>query len=801
MNSTLEVLEWPLLQKELSKRAKSTAGQRYCASLDSSGLSDPESMQCQALAVLEIAQLKKDKSLALPLTDIPEATEILKRIARSGKIFLHEFADLVRFHRAVQAMNQFLLRYAATSRELIEVLKGFEILEEWSREHFKLLDSRGDLVDSASDDLRVLRKLGADLRERIEERLDDYLHNPKLAELMQDFYVTVRDGRYVIPIKTNFRGRVPGIIHDVSNTEATLFIEPQEIVDLNNQLKVTEKEIEREIENILMAVVERTQPFVEPMQRNQALLTRADFLAAAADFSLDWNCDASAVEWGEEIAFEKLRHPLLALKQQVVANTFSWRGALVLTGPNTGGKTVLLKSVGLAVSLAQAGLPVPAASCRLPIDLKNMRADIGDDQNLDANLSTFSGHLLVLKEMLEFAESGDLVLIDEIATGTSPEEGQPLAQAVIEKLLDKGVHVFVTTHYGALKNFAMSDERCRIAAMSFDNRAKAPTYEILLDIPGSSSAFEAAEQLELPASVIERARQLRGDGSEDLTKAVKRLEEARLRFLDREQGLETSEQKAREREHKAQQKVLEYEAKQREGLGEHAREILRGFQEMREELSLAVKSASMDDLKAGATKLFTKISDGAEKLRDLRGEANRTEASLSPLSDEEVREDAIVEVENIGIGTLLEVPKNFDARTFVTVQVGELKMRIQRAKLRKPAIDRVQKHMATRSASLAARGRRLNEQSLKSGGSPLSNSSICDVRGRTVEEALRKLEIALNDLMHFDQGNVTVIHGHGSDRLKDSIRNYLEKRDDLLFRPGSWPGEGGDGVTVVERRG
>jgi DNA mismatch repair protein MutS2 len=794
----LQVLEWPAINRELSQRARTPIGRHLTEGWKPGALSRAEALE-QARAVLEALELSRQQNLQLPLLDIPDVTQLLVRISRSGAIGVEEFANLVRAHRAVQGLSVFLTRYAAGRANLVGALRGLNVLDEWARKNFGLLDGQGQIADSASEDLRALRSFSKDLGQRIERKLEDYLHNPRQQEVLQDSYITLREGRFVLPIKANFRGRVPGIIHDVSNSEATVFVEPQEIVEWNNQLKVVEKEIEREIERILAAVVERTKPFVPDMQQNLAIVAKADLVAASADLVDAWGGAGAAASWSPgTLAFEKLRHPLLALQRPVVPNSLSWKQGLVLTGPNTGGKTVLLKSVGLAVCLAWAGIPVPALAAEIPADLEDLYADIGDDQDLEQNLSTFSGHLTVLKEMLEKSGKGTLVLIDEIATGTAPEEGQPLAQAVIEKLLDRGARLLVTTHYATLKHFAMLDERCRIAAMGFESKNARPTYEILLDIPGESSAFDTAERLGIGSEIIDRARKLRGEVSGDLKQAVTRLEDARQIFLGRERDLEAQLEKARARESTAQAKILEYEAKQKQGLSEEAREILRKLAQVREEAAAAVKAATQDELRAGGVSLFKKISDAGEQIRGAVEEI-RTGAGPQTVDDAELAADMPIEIEGLGLGTIVEVPANrFDPKAMILVQVGELRSRVSKARLRKPSAEQV-RGLAASKAAMQSREKRFTLSSASAKPSA-AGSFVCDVRGRTLDEALRRVQGSLNELLRNEDAIVTIVHGHGSEKLKEGIREYLTReRGELSFRGGQWPGEGGDGVTVVER--
>ncbi len=800
---TLNVLEWFEVQHQLSERARTPMGKVFCDAYVPSLLNHKDA-RIQAEAILELVSLKRENNLALPLGEIPDTAPLLKRISREGAISVEEFAQLIRAHKATQGLAHFLERYTQKYESVSTLLSGLDLVVDWSSKHFHLLDAQGLIVDSASEDLAALRALVRELHKKIQVKLEDYLHNPKISEVMQDFYVTVRDGRYVLPIKTNFRGRVGGIVHDVSNTESTLFVEPEEIVEWNNQLKVAEKEIEKEIERILLEVVRATKPFVGRLEKNHEIVTRADFFGAAALFVEAWKGPATATEWASTLEFTKLFHPILSLQRSVVSNSLLWSEAMILTGPNAGGKTVLLKSIGMAVCMALAGLPVPALHAKLPEDLNQIFADIGDDQNLEQNLSTFSGHMSVLKEMLEQAKKGALILLDEIATGTSPEEGQPLAQAIVEEFLQKSCRIFVTTHYGALKTFAMTDARCRVASMAVGAKDRRPTYEILLDIPGESSAFEMALQMGFPSSVVERARTLKGEAPRDMQAALKRFEEARASLLERERELIEQKQKGAEREEAAQKKILEYTKLQREGLSTEARDILKTLTSLRDELSQQVKATPQVDLAVGAREQFQKISEASEKVRGVVQMANESSGLFAEeLPLESIVPQANVEVEGFGMGSILEVPKDLkdNPRAQVRVQVGDMQMSVGRSRLRKADSEKLQRYKTARAANVAAKERKITQTLVGSPRGTSSGSIICDVRGKTLDEAMRRVETSLNDLVRDDQAVITIIHGHGSDKLKDGIRTYLSsKRDDLVYRAGAWPGEGGDGVTVVEKR-
>jgi DNA mismatch repair protein MutS2 len=799
--AALRALEWPRLLAEIKDRTRSPAGHLLADSW-TPGLLDLDMARTQAQAALELFELKSHENAQPPVGETPVLDELLKRVSRSGQISVVEFRDLVDFQRGVIDLSQFLRRYHIRAPMLVKLASDLDRLEAWFKEHSLLLDPQGEIVDEASDDLAALRQLSRDLHKKIRARLEDYLHNNRLAELMQDFYVTLRDGRYVLPIKSNFKGRVPGIIHDVSNSEATLFIEPEDVVEWNNQLKVTEKEIQHEIERILAEVVAKTHPYVRAFFTNQRILARLDLLSGFVALALEVKLPLALSRDSARIEFDGLTHPLLALDRSVVASSFAWDQAFILTGPNTGGKTVLLKSVGLAICLARAGFPVFARGASIPGEMARLFVSIGDEQNLKENLSTFSAHLKSLTDMYDNAASGDLVLVDEIATGTSPEEGQPLAQAFIEKMLERDVRFFVTTHYGSLKQFALGDPRCRIAAMAFDSATRSPTYQLILDVPGESSAFETAASVGFPEDILVRARELRGEPSRDLSEAVGRLEEARKQFLGREKELADRLERAQKREEQAQRVVEEYGLKQKVLLHEESQKLLKELSKLRDELSSEVKNAGSEEIKTGATRLFQKISDASAHVRTQVGEAQELPAGQGrDLDNADLQAGMVVEIDGLGLGEIVEVPRGeIQPKTMLIVQVGDLKTRVARERLKRVAGQRSHSYRKNRVAQERAREQKpVPLTPVSPSSTNFSGTLICDVRGRAVEEALRRVEQSLNALLSQQNVIVTIVHGHGTSRLKDAIRDYLSSgRPDVAFRPGSWPGEGGDGVTLVE---
>lgn len=799
-----EALEWGELITALKERTRTPVGKSALDAWDETKILNSEAEE-MARGILELRALKSEIEQMPPINDYRNLTEILGRISRAGLITVAEFRDLITAQEIAQALYQYLRKHGIGKTSLLNSLLGLDLLEKWAQKHRNLLDRNGEIADFASPDLGALRSLARELHEKVKNRLTEYLQSSRYAEYLQDFYVTLRDGRYVLPVRSNFKGRMPGIIHDISHSEATLFIEPQDIVEWNNQLVVTEKEIRIEIDRILTQVVMDTQPYLPAFERNQEIIQKTDVMGALVELYDSVGAEATVAQYGDDLSFEDLGHPLLATQRKMVLNTFDFKQGLILTGPNTGGKTVLLKSLGLAILMAKAGFPVFARRATLRKDLGTVTAVIGDDQNLAKNLSTFSAHLLVLKSLFDNLKPGDLALIDEIASGTSPEEAQPLAQAVIEELLNRGVHLFVTTHFGALKKFALAEERLRIAAMNFDSETKRPSYEIIMDIPGESSAFDTAEQYGLPMSVLDRARSLRGEDSKDLSLALREIERIRKTYKSKEDELQAKIDKAAEREQKAQKTIEEFGLQSHKKLMEETQKFLKDFQDSKDKLMALVQVAI--DKPAELS-----VEDRESLKNDLEKAQNDIRASLSKkalksidrvsMSEKEIAIGTLVEVEGIGIGEIVEMPKAspvVDPSAIFVVSVGGLKTRVQRSRLILPDPEQGRLYKSNLASLEAKREKKTTLQPVGGGRSSSAQSSkICDVRGIQLEEAVRRVETAVNGLVS-NGGSVTVIHGIGTGRLRDGLRKHLSARSDLKFRPGNWPGEGDDGVTLIER--
>ena len=799
--STLERLDWPLWQRKLASFTKTKGGEEYCTHL-TPGTIPFEELSHYAQAILELSRLKSLQKLELPIAGCPDVGRVFSLVEKQGQLLEEDLVQLVRFQKTVDELVFFLEKHESQCPYVKLILAPLQRIPQWTSQIYPLVNNRGKIDDSASEDLQALRSLEAEWKDKIDSSLKEYFQNPRYTHLLQDKYITIREGRYVLPIKVNHKGKVKGIIHDVSHSEQTAFIEPAELIHANNELKLVSKEIATEIARILRDVVKQTQPYLDLLVANSSSLSLADYLSAANLLVDLWknNGEEELVipEWGHKFSLESFSHPLLQLSERMVKNSLEWRGVFVVSGPNTGGKTVLLKGIGLLVALAWSGFPLPLKGLTLPKECRGLWAELGDEQSIEKHLSTFSAHLLSLKQIMSQAQEGDLVLIDEIATGTSPEEGQPLAQAVIEHMLSLRLHLFVTTHYGKIKQFSMTNDRARIGAMAFDSVDKRPSYQLMLDVPGESSALETATQIGFSDDIIKRASELKGDVSEDFKIAITRLEDSRKRFDLKEKELKQKITELDQRQSELQQQKQKYAQWIGSVLSEEAELAIRQLKSLKKEAVEKFK----DTQNQSNAKQLAKTQDDISQVIAVAEQMQAGEQDLPfrSLSKEELVEGSFVRVKNLGIGELLALPRDLSKKSAkVKVKIGDFVTEVRSDQLFKAAEGEIRHLKEINRQSSAAEHRYSSSSQGNAKVSASSESLICDLRGMRVDEAVDRVDRVLNQLFAERHSSITIIHGHGSNRLKSAVKKYLEARDDIEYRSGAWPGEGGGGVTIVEK--
>lgn len=785
---TLQNLGWDEIVAALARRTDTARGRELAHALDF--LERREAIEDRLDRVEEARTLTR-KELALPLGGAEDVRPLARRAAKGAILDAAELLACARLLRAASRARRFLAEHALEVPKLAEM--GAELVEAGGlAERIETsFEPSGRLRDDASGTLASLRDRVRSLHQRIKTELDALLSDEHFAENLREAYVSIRNDRYVVPVNASFRAQVPGIVHNASNSGQTLFVEPQQIVGVGNELSIAESMVAEEERRILAElsgdVGDRAAEIDEAVER----LGHLDCLQAAARLADDLDATRpTLVEGRAPFSLRQARHPLLVLQGKVVVpNDISLEGdqrALVLSGPNAGGKTVTLTTVGLCALMARAGLPIPAAiDSSVPL-FRAVRSAIGDDQNLEKDLSTFSAHLTALRAILDSAREGSLVLIDEIAADTDPREGAAIARAVLEALVAKGVQVVVTTHLEEIKALGMVDPRFANARVGLDPETLAPTFRLEMGQAGVSSALEIARRIGLPAPVLDAAREHLHGGSA-LALALERVEAERRAHAREREALEKKRRELEEARREAETLRQELAIARAEAETKVREELAAELEEARREVGGWVAKLSQRSTVREAVETQKKIQERIERETREREKARaRTEiAREAAPPPKKLRPGTRVKVASLGAeGEILELHGDE-----VLVKVGILKTRVpvddlvgMAGKAKRPEERRLTLEKVAPSGGLGGGARRL------------------DVRGMRADDALRELEHFLDRSYSEGLSEVHVVHGLGSGALRHAIRKALEASPYAAGFSSPPQEEGGEGVTVVELR-
>lgn len=762
---------------------------------------------------------KKVVSGLRPFHEIPvirdmlmETTEAVRLILHKGPLPLGGFYDIEdSLHRARKGgsltMKQLLQIHfnLSLARRVTTFLKSdlpplpvIQSIGEVIAVHKNLEDeidrcilSEDEMADNASPELKQIRRAILRQNDALKSKINHIINSAENRTMLQDAIVTVRDGRYVIPVKQEHRGKFPGIVHDQSSTGATVFIEPQVIVNLNNELRQLELQEKAEIERILAELTARVAEHYHDLLNNQKLLVQLDVIMAKGKLSMLQHGEEPQISEDGELVLKEARHPLLDPKK-VVPIDLSIGGSyntLVITGPNTGGKTVTLKTAGLLSMMAQTGLHIPAAGgSRIPV-WKDIFADIGDEQSIEQSLSTFSSHMTNIVDIVKHAGEGCLVLVDELGAGTDPTEGAALAIAILEDLEKKGAATIATTHYTELKKYAISTEGVENASMEFNVETLSPTYRLAIGVPGKSNAFEISQKLGLPGEIIETSRRLLDGGDIQFEEVISALEADKKAAEEERDEAVRLNQEMKIRKEELEQQAKKLEEKKTEILNkakEEARQILQEAKDVSKEVQEELRELKKIESLGQRNRIF---DENRKKLRDAAGkyrEKEIREVNDNPVSAEELRLGDRVKVLSLGQnGEIVTLP---DEKGELTVQVGILKAKVN--------LDDI---MLIEGGALDVnRPRKVRKNYGSMYKTKTQNVSISiDVRGKSLDDAVMDVDKYLDDATMAGLKEVTIIHGRGEGILRKGLQEMMRSHKHVKrFRKGNFD-EGGDGVTVV----
>ncbi|GKS57466.1 endonuclease MutS2 [Nitrospira sp.] len=796
-DETYHALEWDRVLDTLALGAQSAPGAIRCRALT---LED--TLEGAAARLTETSEMLVLRSSTDPFPSmrIPDLDDVLVRASKGGALDALELRDIAGFLRVAEDVARYGLRHQAEAPSVAAItadLPAPRNLSELRADIEWVVDADGTIKDSASPELRRLTQQVHDLKQAMRRRLESILQSHRYEDVLQERYFAQREGRYVVPIKTEKRGVIPGIVHDISASGATVFLEPRELVELNNGIKVGELAVEREVRRILQELSIQVGAQAETLREAQAVLVRLDVIQAKAALAVPLHAGPVHLNDCGRIRLRNARHPLLALSRpdEVVANDVvldDETQVMVISGANTGGKTVTLKLVGLFALMVRAGLLVPCEAGSEMALFPSIYADIGDAQDLAKDLSSFSSHVMCMIRLLDAVSARSavsrpevgrwLVLLDEPMTSTDPAEGAALAQALLARLADLRVKAIVTTHYTELKVLAQASQGFVNASVEFDVTRLAPTYRLIIGIPGGSSAIEIAGRLGLDESLLEAARDRLKTDELALEQLLSDVQSKQRRVTE---DLLRAESVRREAEAAARE-ALEITARVRDSEAADRRHAKKRISEELQRARAAIQGV-IDELKTQRT--VEKAKAAKAKLASVETDVSHMAPPQGGPPVESLGVGDQVEVKALGVrGVLLEAAAT---KARVRIRVGSAEMSV-------PVGDLLG---LARQSGTASSTERPQGSAVRSGwnrGGLAEPEVVVDVRGRAADDALDQVVAQLDSAALGGAPYLRIIHGHGTGKLRAVLRDYLKASPYVSgFRPGD-RSEGGDGVTIVE---
>lgn len=788
----LETLEYKKIIAQLKREMGSAASAKLADEL--TPLTSEKIIKEELRSTTEAVDLIVRKG-PLPTGGLYDIREALLLAKKGGSLTMRQLLEVQNVlgisSEVVAFMHDDALPELKHIGEMVDLIVEFTVLE---KEISRCILTEDEMADNASPKLKDIRRSIHQQNQVIKNKLSRIITSSSNKTYLQDAIVTMRDGRYVIPVKQEYRSFFPGMVHDQSKGGATLFIEPQGVVELNNKLRELEVEEQLEIARILAELSSRVAEHYREIRSNLELLTKLDFIMAKGKLSCKMHASEPKIDTDGELRLISARHPLIEYKKAVPVDIRiggDYR-TLIITGPNTGGKTVSLKTAGLLVMMAQSGLHIPAShASTLPI-FGEVFADIGDEQSIEQSLSTFSSHMKNIVSIIDKASYDSLVLVDELGAGTDPTEGAALAIAILERFYDSGALTMATTHYNELKKYALATSGVENAAMEFDVETLTPTYRLLIGVPGKSNAFEISKKLGLSESVIERATEHIKHGDMEFENVISSIEDDKRKAAADRLDAESMRAEIEERLKKLEEKEKAISEKRADIIAEakrEARELLRetksAVKDVQKDLRRLQKSGAHTNLNTGALEKSRRKINEAE---DLVSEKVVKQVNSEPVSADTLKIGDRVKLLTIGQnGTILSLP---DEKGNLMINIGALKVK---ARLQDLMLINEGKDRKPQAKSSSKYGSLLRSKSS-------SVSASINVMGKNLDDALADVEKYLDDVYMAGLDMVSIIHGRGGGILKDGIRQMLKRKKYVDSYGAASYNDGGEGVTIVRMK-
>ncbi len=791
MNKYLKTLELDKILEMLAVLTSNDAARKAALALRPD--SDLERTRYECLKTSQALNLSVQFGTP-PFSRFKDITSAAARAKSGAVISLRDLMDIAAMLRQIKELADWYSRCENIETELSYLFSQLQP-NDWLLDKLdRSIISDNEIADAASPELTAIRRKINRAGMQLRETLDKMIKNKTTQQYLQESSVTIRDGRFVLPVKSEYRSQVSGLVHDTSATGQTIFIEPMAIVEANNDIRILEGKEQEEIERIIRELCRDCGDYADILCENYKICVELNLYFAKSNLAARLNCSLPEITDDGKINLKKARHPLLDKDKAVPVNLSLGEEyqSLIITGPNTGGKTVALKTAGLLCAMIMCGLLIPVADGSRISVFKHILADIGDSQSIEQNLSTFSSHTNKVIEILKTADEESLVLLDELGSGTDPVEGAALAVSVIRRLMENGAKIMVTTHYQELKVFAIDSPDVENASCEFDIKTLRPTYRLIVGSPGKSNAFAISAGLGMPRDIIEDAKRRVDDANMRLEEVIGKLEASRMELEKQKEDISRLRAKSEEHEAALRKEREELEAARSEEL-EKARlramtiieqtkaesnELLDELEKLRREKDKKEFSGNVSSMKSKARQSFNKMYDTANPVE------NRDFQDEYTLPRKLRRGDTVLVVDLNRKGIISGEP---DGSDFVYVQMGVMKTKMNISRLR---LAESPKTIQTKRPV-----RNMNKVGIKA---ERRGKMELDIRGCACDDGVYQLDAFIDQAVMSNISTVTIIHGKGTGLLRSAVHKRLKSHPSIKnFRLGLF-GEGEDGVTVAE---
>lgn len=787
MNKTLKTIEFDKVLEILSNFAKSDLGKLRCIETELSNNFD--TIKLNQKLTTEARNAYRQSDTDIPIGNLPDITNSLSTLKNKITLSIEDVQDIASIIVDTRKFNAFLNRYAQTEENLIKYINYLHPQPEAEERIEQIFDSNFNIKETATPELKMLFQSKRSFSENLKNTVAEMMKNTTFTGYLQDSVYTLRDNRIVFQIKAEAKNKVQGIVHDISQSGQTYFIEPQNIVGLNNKIRELEIEIEAEIKKIIRELSLYLSEHYEEIKTSFETLIELDFIFAKAKYSTA--IDACEPEITEEkiIELKSMRNPvLISILDKVIENDFSIGSpykSIIITGSNAGGKTVVLKTVALSIAMTKAGLHLPCFSAKV-YPFEKLYAEIGDDQNIIQSLSTFSSHVKNIKEILDNANEKTFILIDEIAAGTDPKEGASLAKAIMETFVEKGSLSIITTHFNELKSLPFNNNLFQNGSVDFDVENLKPTYRLRLGVPGASNAFAIAKNFGIETSIIEKAKINYEAGITDEAKILGSLQEKYSELNKLTEDAQKLKIASEEKYNKYNELYENLNAQKRKALKDYKRRYEDNLQDAKQQIKKVIENLNHNKTKENAIKSYKKLSQkGSKTAENLAQEFSKVDIKYTELTDEDIKIGAKAIIK--GLDQDVTIDSLPDKNGNMKILVGNLKSTINIKKLAK-SLKR-QKDIIKK---------KINISESKFVIERINMSPKIDLRGFRIDEAIADLEVFLDKASMVGLSPIEIVHGHGTGQLRIAIRDYLSDSPYVAkFRQGE-DNEGGNGVTIVD---